>query len=145
MKRTGLFHLIIILLLGLSLLFGAGCTTTTEENADNVTSPAVGIVLPEEQDIPISHTSVQSLELPNIADVVAKVKPSVVAIETEIEVAGFFGPPTTQESAGSGWIISTDGYIVTNNHVVEGARCKRSTNKSIRQPPRQNTQENRLR
>lgn len=31
------------------------------------------------------------------------------------------GPPQTQEGIGSGVIISTDGYIITNNHVIDNA------------------------
>jgi serine protease Do len=58
--------------------------------------------------------------LPNIADVVARVKPSVVAISVEVPIQTVFGR-TVQEGAGSGWIIDADGIIVTNNHVVEGA------------------------
>ena len=59
--------------------------------------------------------------LPSIADVVAEVKPSVVAINTEVVTYDIFNRPFTQEGAGSGWIIDENGIIVTNNHVVEGA------------------------
>jgi serine protease Do len=60
--------------------------------------------------------------LPNIADVVEKVFPSVVAINTETVVLDFFSRAQTQKGAGSGWIIDKNGIIVTNNHVVEGAK-----------------------
>jgi serine protease Do len=63
----------------------------------------------------------QQQVLPSISDVVAKVKPSVVAINVEIITYDIFNRPTQVEGAGSGWIIDKDGYIVTNNHVVEGA------------------------
>ena len=59
-------------------------------------------------------------ELPSIADVVAMVKPAVVAINTEVIMQDIFGE-FSQEGAGSGWIIDPNGIIVTNNHVVEGA------------------------
>jgi serine protease Do len=60
--------------------------------------------------------------LPSIADVVEKVYPSVVTIATEITTVDFFNMPQTQSGAGSGWIIDKNGIIVTNNHVVEGAK-----------------------
>jgi S1-C subfamily serine protease len=59
--------------------------------------------------------------LPSIADVVAAVKPSVVAIDTETTYR-IFNRSFTQQGAGSGWIINENGIIVTNNHVIEGAK-----------------------
>ncbi len=69
--------------------------------------------------IPLGQS--QAMTLPGIADVVAKVKPSVVAINTKVTDIDIFNRPFTQEGAGSGWIIREDGIIVTNNHVVEDA------------------------
>ncbi len=58
----------------------------------------------------------------SLADVVESCKPSVVEINCEIVTSnGWFGS-STGTAAGSGVIISEDGYIVTNYHVVEGAR-----------------------
>ena len=55
------------------------------------------------------------------AKVVAAVENSVVEITTEtVTTSTFFGQYVTQ-GAGSGVVVSADGYIVTNNHVVDGA------------------------
>ncbi|MBI4295608.1 MAG: trypsin-like peptidase domain-containing protein [Chloroflexi bacterium] len=62
------------------------------------------------------------IALPSLADVVAKAKPSVVAINVEVVTVDIFNRPITREGAGSGWIIDKNGLIVTNNHVVEDAR-----------------------
>jgi serine protease Do len=86
--------------------------------------------------------------LPSFADIVQRVAPAVVSIEVEGKIGpspivqpfgdGGFGAlppgfqqffqqiprqaqPQTMHAAGSGFFISPDGYIVTNNHVVENA------------------------
>ena len=52
----------------------------------------------------------------------AVVKQSVVEISTEIVVTNTWMRQFVTGGAGSGVIISADGYVVTNNHVIEGAR-----------------------
>lgn len=53
----------------------------------------------------------------NISDLVKKVSPSVVSILAETNQSTSPFSANTQ-SAGSGIIVSEDGYILTNNHVV---------------------------
>jgi serine protease Do len=48
--------------------------------------------------------------------------PSVVSVTTETIVSDFFGRQSTEYVAGSGILIDGNGYIATNNHVVEDAQ-----------------------
>jgi serine protease Do len=53
---------------------------------------------------------------------VEKVKPAVVFLSVQIEATGPFGVPEEQEGVGSGVIFDEEGFVLTNNHVIEGAR-----------------------
>jgi 2-alkenal reductase len=48
--------------------------------------------------------------------------PSVVYIFTENAVTGFFGVRQIRQGAGSGFLWDEQGHVVTNFHVIEGAR-----------------------
>jgi len=56
-----------------------------------------------------------------LTELFAGADPAVVAISTETAGHNVFGNIVTLPAAGSGFIISDDGYIVTNNHVIEDA------------------------
>ena len=85
-----------------------------------------------------SPTTITAPRIESLADAARKAAPSVVNIHTSKEMRQrntmlddpvlrrFFpglseGEPRRTNSLGSGVIVSNDGYILTNNHVIEGA------------------------
>ena len=48
---------------------------------------------------------------------------NIEAITLDRQLEQFFGRPVPKHGTGSGVIIDEDGYIVTNNHVVENAKA----------------------
>lgn len=111
----------IIALAVFSLLVGAagltfGIIALFKDNAPTVTETVTSI------DGYYAGNSVE-FEETSVANIVSKVTPAVVSIISETRTSGyysFFGGGTSQ-SAGTGMIVSSDGYIITNKHVVEGA------------------------
>lgn len=59
-------------------------------------------------------------------DVVNKVSPSVVSITSVQSTRDFFGRIRQAQSAGTGFIVSTDGLILTNKHVVSDVNASYS-------------------
>jgi len=120
MKRLSIKYLLVCLVLVLSLALGAGCIYTETPPPSDSTSP--DITAPTEPEWTLPSTDGENPLLPDFVSVIAKVKPSVVAINTEVVTYDLFGRAYSQEGAGSGWIIDEDGHILTNNHVIEGAK-----------------------
>jgi serine protease Do len=103
MSKLKYILIVVLLLAGISLV--VACTV------DNSPSSASGYLSVDEKIGP---------ELSN-QELVAEVAPAVVSIVVETVGYNWFWQAVPQTGAGSGIIISSDGYIVTNNHVVEGA------------------------
>ncbi len=56
-----------------------------------------------------------------VQEITKEARPSVVEIKTESVSSDSWMQQYVTQGAGSGVIITSDGYIVTNNHVIEGA------------------------
>ncbi len=119
MSVRRIFFPIISVVLVLCLLSGVGCdliTDSPESSEEEIASSGDNGITPISPDWEGPSLNGQSQTLARIADVVAMVKPSVVAITVEIVSFGF-----TEQGGGSGWIIDESGIIVTNAHVVSQA------------------------
>jgi len=125
MKGINIKYLLTCLILVLSLLIGTSCSLSCSfpsVETPPTSPPPPSTTTPIDPNWTSPPVESQAPILPSIADVVALVKPSVVAINTEYVTYDIFNRPYEQQGAGSGWIIDEDGLIVTNNHVVEGAK-----------------------
>lgn len=94
---------------------GAGIMKLTEDNYGstiNVGNRSSSI---------INVNNVNTEEEMSAAEIYAAYVNSTVGIKTET-TTNYFGHTTTSATAGSGFILTADGYIVTNYHVIENAQ-----------------------
>ena len=101
-------RLVLLIAVPVALLLLAGCSEEPGPRQENVAqAPAQASPhIPEDEPV---------------AQVASQVEPSVVQVNVKAIRTTPFGTER-QEGLGSGVIYREDGYIITNNHVVEGAR-----------------------
>ena len=69
----------------------------------------------------VSVANVTGNELLTAPEIYAAYVGSTVGITTEIVTTNGWGQPVSSAAAGSGFVITSDGYILTNYHVIEDA------------------------
>ena len=99
-----------VFIAGCQLNSSSGTTTTNALSSQVTTTPASA---------QNSTTQTSNGEM-SISAIYSQASPAVVEINVTVQEMGFFGT-TTATDQGSGFLIDTNGDIVTNNHVVEGA------------------------
>ncbi|MFM7899797.1 MAG: S1C family serine protease, partial [Actinomycetota bacterium] len=82
---------------------------------DDTTSSANGEPYTQVTSAPVVSAD-ESTEITGVAEVAARLANSIVTISSEVESASSSG-----EATGTGVVITSDGEILTNAHVVEGA------------------------
>lgn len=106
--------LIVSILCSAALGFGGGYLAN---NMNKTSSGSINI-----NKVEASNTSSSGKSTANTtSDIVKKTADSVVEIATEGVKTGSFAQQYVVKGAGSGVIISEDGYIITNHHVIDGA------------------------
>jgi len=117
MSKKCIIAIVVLVALALGIgIWALSCSPTSNPSQSD------GLTQYTDPDWTFPFDNESATPLPDFRPVVAEVMPSVVSITTEIVVSDFFGRQYTEYVAGSGIFIDDEGYIATNNHVVEDAQ-----------------------
>ena len=130
LRRTISIVSIVVVSVVLLAACGGGESTATPSSATSLSQP-IGSATVAPQPAVDTVQETPTIQIPETAtedylstvDVVTLLKPSVVQIVTEFSVMGMFNQAVPSTGVGTGIILDTQGNILTNNHVIDGAQA----------------------
>lgn len=125
-KRV-IYAVVIVVVAGLSATMGAvagGSAVYRAISQGQSPAPSIPVLSEAPKANPASTLIINTTEIDTtITRVVEQVGPAVVTVVSTVPgQTMFFGQASDQTVSGSGVFISDQGYILTNNHVIEGAK-----------------------
>src|SRR5690606_27308298 len=116
MKRALMLMLLLLPALACSQSQPATPTATAVATSTPIVVVLTPTALPEDFFVPID------IEEEMITNLYERAAPSVVHITAQVTTMSFFFGPMPSEGTGSGFVYDDQGHIVTNYHVIEGAK-----------------------
>ncbi len=120
--------LLLLSTMAILAVFSAGCAVTIVQTpvgqppVQTASQYGLGQSINASWVPPWTGSVTSSLPTLSIPEIVKKITPSVVAVHTQVTAYDIFLQPIPSQGVGTGIIIDSNGYIVTNNHVIDGAQ-----------------------